>query len=84
MGLAYVVSGISAPHRNYLKHGGKGFELGDGNLNYGLEQITELYYSAAIKKIFLYLSGAYQFLINPGYNKSDGPVNGYMQLFNKI
>ncbi|HEY5465375.1 MAG TPA: carbohydrate porin [Hanamia sp.] len=75
VGMAYVVSGISAPHRNYLKHGGKGFELGDGNLNYGLEQLTELYYSAAIRKNFLYLSGAYQFLINPGYNKSRGPVN---------
>ena len=75
VGLAYVVSGISVPHRNYLKNGGKGFELGDGNLNYGLEQLTELYYSAAIKKNLLYLSGAYQFLINPGYNKSRGPVN---------
>jgi len=75
VGMAYVISGISAPHRNYLKHGGKGFELGDGNLNYGLEQLTELYYSAAIKKDLLYLSGAYQFLINPGYNKARGPVN---------
>ena len=75
VGLAYVASGISSPHQNYLKHGGKGFELGDGNLNYGLEQLTELYYSAAIKKNLLYLSVAYQFLINPGYNKSRGPVN---------
>jgi len=75
VGLAYVASGISAHHRNYLKNGGKGFELGDGSLNYGLEQLTELYYSAAIKKNLLYLSGAYQFLINPGYNKSRGPVN---------
>ncbi|MDP4241070.1 MAG: carbohydrate porin, partial [Bacteroidota bacterium] len=34
VGLAHVVSGLSASHRNYLKTGGKGFELGDGNLNY--------------------------------------------------
>ena len=38
VGLAYVVSGLSAPHREYLKDGGMGFILGDGNLNYGLEK----------------------------------------------
>jgi len=38
-----VVSGLSAPHRNYLKAGGLGFELGDGNLNYAAENLLELY-----------------------------------------
>ena len=75
MGVAYVVSGISAPHRNYLQSGGKGFMLGDGQLNYGLEQLAELYYSAELKKNSLFLSGFYQFLVNPGYNKDRGPVN---------
>jgi len=74
IGLAYVTSGLSAPHRNYLKAGGKGFELGDGNLNYSWEHLAELYYSMELKKN-LYLSGAYQFIINPGYNKDRGPVN---------
>jgi len=74
IGLAYVTSGLSAPHRNYLKAGGKGFELGDGNLNYSLEHLAELYYSMEMKKS-LYISGAYQFIINPGYNKDRGPVN---------
>lgn len=74
-GLAYVISGLSPSHRDYLKHGGKGFELGDGNLNYGPEQLTELYYSVAIKKNNLFLSGAYQFLVHPGYNKDRGPVH---------
>ena len=75
VGLAYVISGLSNPHRNYLQSGGKGFMLGDGQLNYGLEQLAELYYSAELKKNSLYLSGFYQFLVNPGYNKDRGPVN---------
>ncbi len=74
IGLAYVVSGLSSPHRNYLKAGGIGFELGDGNLNYGLEQLTEIYYSLGLTK-YLFISGAYQFILNPGYNKDRGPVN---------
>jgi len=56
-GLAFVISGLSAPHRDYLQAGGNGFELGDGNLNYGLEQLAELYYSFEMKE-GLYISGA--------------------------
>lgn len=74
IGLAYVTSGLSAPHRNYLKAGGRGFELGDGNLNYSWEHLAELYYSMELIKN-LYLSGTCQFILNPGYNKDRGPVN---------
>ncbi len=75
IGFAYVVSGISKPHRDYLKAGGEGFMLGDGNLNYGLEHLTEFYYSAQVTNS-VYLSGAYQMLVNPGYNKDrQGVVN---------
>ncbi len=74
VGLACVTSGLSEPHRRYLQAGGKGFELGDGNLNYGLEQLAELYYSMELKKN-LYVSGTYQFVLNPGYNKDRGPVH---------
>jgi len=74
VGLACVTSGISVPHRNYLKDGGLGFILGDGNLNYGLEHLDELYYSMELVK-HLYISGTYQFILNPGYNKDRGPVN---------
>lgn len=74
VGLAYVVSGLSTPHRNYLEAGGKGFELGDGALNYGLENLAELYYSMELKNN-LYVTGTYQFIVNPGYNKDRGPVN---------
>jgi len=71
---AIVSSGLSSPHRNYLKAGGYGFELGDGNLNYGMETLAEFYYSYSLAKS-IYLSAAYQFINNPGYNKARGPVN---------
>ena len=80
MGIAYVVSGISVPHRNYLKAGGMGFELGDGNLNYASEQLAEIYYSLALTR-FLFISGTYQFILNPGYNKDRGPVNVFSLRF---
>jgi high affinity Mn2+ porin len=76
LGLAYVASGLSKPHRDYLEAGGMGFILGDGTLNYAWEHLTELYYSAALVKDNLFLSGAYQFLVNPGYNRDrKGPVH---------
>ena len=40
-GIAYVWHGLSPEHRDYLAAGGIGFVLGDGKLNYGLEQILE-------------------------------------------
>lgn len=74
VGLAYEGSGLSAPHRNYLSDGGLGFELGDGKLNYSLEQLAELYYSMELIKN-LYVSGTYQFILNPGFNRDRGPVH---------
>jgi high affinity Mn2+ porin len=74
IGLAFVSSGLSVPHRNYLKSGGKGFILGDGNLNYSLEHLAELYYTLGLSKN-IFLSGTYQFLLNPGYNSDRGPVS---------
>ena len=74
VGLATVVSGLSSAHRNYLQDGGKGFELGDGQLNYSPENLTELYYSFQMSKN-ISLTGTYQHIINPGYNKDRGPVD---------
>ena len=74
-GAAVVVNGISDPHRNYLKAGGYGFIIGDGNLNYGHEAIFETYYKFSIPVIFLSLSPDYQFVLNPAYNKDRGPVH---------
>ena len=76
VGLAHVISGLSTPHLNYLKAGGMGFELGDGNLNYSLENLTEFYYSFQMSSN-IFLSATYQHIINPGYNKERGPVDAF-------
>ena len=74
-GLAIVANGISAPHRNYLNAGGTDFMLGDGKLtNYGLEQILEFFYKVKLIN-WLWVTGDYQFVLNPAYNKDRGPVN---------
>jgi len=74
-GVAGVINGISADHRDFLNIGGYGFIIGDGKLtNYSAEKIVEAYYSAKINKT-LYLSGDYQFVDNPAYNADRGPVS---------
>jgi high affinity Mn2+ porin len=86
LGLAHVASGISKPHQNYLKAGGKGFMLGDGQLNYAWEHLTEAYYSADIYQNKIFFTGAYQFVLNPGYNADrQGLVNVFsLRLHAKI
>ena len=75
VGIGQIVNGISKDHRDFLQAGGNGFIIGDGNLNYGHEYITEFYYSAQVAKTF-WLSFDYQFVVNPGYNKDrQGPVH---------
>lgn len=73
-GVAVIVNGLSAPHRDYLAAGGYGFMIGDGRLRYGLEQIAELYYQAGIVK-GVHLTADYQFVRNPAYNRDRGPVH---------
>lgn len=75
-GIAGVINGISAGHRAFLKAGGNGFIIGDGNLNYGHEGILETYYNA---KLFdnVWVTLDYQFVNNPAYNKDRGPVHAF-------
>jgi high affinity Mn2+ porin len=73
LGIAMVFNAISGDHRRYLQLGGKGFLLGDGSLNYGLEKIVELYYTARLVR-GVSVSPALQHLVNPGYNRDRGPV----------
>lgn len=75
MGIAVVINGLSKDHRDFLAAGGSGFIIGDGKLNYGSEFIAECYYSCCIKKLKLWVSPDYQFIINPAYNKDRGPVH---------
>jgi high affinity Mn2+ porin len=74
IGVAFVVNGLSNDHEKYLAAGGYGFIIGDGKLNYGHEQITEVYYSLGLTK-YLFISPDYQFVKNPAYNKDRGPVH---------
>jgi high affinity Mn2+ porin len=85
LGLAFVVNGLSNDHRNYLAAGGYGFLIGDGRLNYGLEQVAEVFYCLKLSSI-LWLTLDDQMILNPAYNKDRGPfvnafgVRGHVEL----
>lgn len=73
IGLAFAANGISAAHQDYLAAGGLGFFIGDGHLNYGLEQIAEAFYAARFfSGMWFTLDG--QYIVNPAYNKDRGPA----------
>jgi len=74
-GIAMLANGISAEHRAYLKGGGYGFLIGDGNLSYAPESIAEAFYSISLPTYHLQLAPDYQFILNPAYNKDRGPVH---------
>ena len=74
-GIACVINGISDSHRNYLNANGYDFMLGDGKLpHYGYEHIVETFYKVRLIN-WLWLTGDYQFIMNPAYNKDRGPVS---------
>ena len=63
----------SATTRIICSLGGLGFLLGDGNLNYGRENIVESYYNwHAWRGLFYALD--VQHIDNPGYNRDRGPA----------
>ena len=73
MAIALVSNAIKRDHQNYLRLGGLGFLLGDGNLNYGRENIVESYYTWHAWKGIFY-SADVQHIDNPGYNRDRGPA----------
>jgi hypothetical protein len=73
VGITFVTNAIKKDHQNYLKLGGLGFLLGDGNLNYAREDIVEAYYNYHVWK-GLYYAFDEQYIAHPGYNKDRGPV----------
>ena len=80
IGIAGVINGLAPVHAAYFAAGGLGIVIGDGALNYGLEQIVEAYYSYAITSSTK-ISFDYQFIANPGYNVDRGPVNVFAARF---
>ena len=73
IGLAVVTNAIKRDHQNYLKLGGLGFLLGDGNLNYGRENVVESYYNWHVWRGLFYDVDV-QHISNPGYNRDRGPA----------
>ncbi|MBB5058912.1 hypothetical protein HDF16_003635 [Granulicella aggregans] len=73
IGIAFVTNAIKHDHQEYLKLGGHGFILGDGNLSYGREDILEGYYNAHAWRGLFYAFDT-QFIDHPGYNTARGPV----------
>ncbi|MBV8312660.1 MAG: carbohydrate porin, partial [Planctomycetaceae bacterium] len=73
VGLAWVLNGISGPHRDYLEAGGLGFIIGDGKLKYGPEEIVEMYYDWQVAKGIV-VTLDFQEITNPAYNTQRGPV----------
>jgi hypothetical protein len=73
VGLAVVSNAIKRDHQNYLRLGGLGFLLGDGNLNYGRENIVESYYTWHVWRGLFYAIDV-QHIGNPGYNRDRGPA----------
>jgi len=73
VGAVVVSNAIKKDHQKYLRLGGLGFLLGDGNLNYGRENIVETYYNLHIWR-GIYSAFDLQHINNPGYNRDRGPV----------
>jgi carbohydrate-selective porin OprB len=73
IGLVMVSNAIKSDHQEYLRLGGLGFLLGDGNLNYGRENIVETYYNRHAWRGLFYAVDI-QHIDNPGYNRDRGPA----------
>ena len=75
VGLAAVTNGLSHAGQRYFAAGGLGILIGDGSLaHYNNEDILEVYYSAAATD-WLSVSADYQWISNPAYNATRGPVS---------
>ena len=74
VGIALAQNRLSASHREYLRQGGNGVFLGDGNLAYKPERIVEAYFAMELNRHF-WVSLGMQRIANPGYNAARGPVS---------
>jgi len=74
VGAAIAINGLSSAAQSYFAAGGMGILIGDGRLNYGYEQIAETYYAAHLAE-HLTVTGDYQLIVNPAYNRDRGPVS---------
>lgn len=73
-GLAMNFGWVSQSHADYLRLGGIDGFIGDGFITPGVENVVDAFYSVNVLKSF-WLSGDYQHITNPAFNKDRGPVN---------
>jgi high affinity Mn2+ porin len=77
-GLAGAVNTISHEAKEYFAAGGLGILIGDGQLPEARpEQIIETYYSVPVMR-YAHLTGDYQIINNPAYNRERGPVSVFL------
>lgn len=75
VGIGVASNGISRHYKDYLKAGGLGILIGDGQLpNSGRETAVEAFYNYTVVK-GINVTADYQFLNNPAYNRDRGPVS---------
>jgi high affinity Mn2+ porin len=75
IGLAGVANQISRDAKMYFRAGGIGGVIGDGQLpRSGPEQIVEVFYRFSANR-FTRITGDYQYIGNPAYNRQRGPVS---------
>ena len=65
---------ISKIHAEYLGMGGVDGFVGDGAINAAMESTVDAFYSVSLRK-WLWLTGDYQHIVNPGFNADRGPVD---------
>ena len=76
VGIAGIANAITSAHVAYLNAGGLGILVGDGQLPHpGTEQIIEAYYKLPLGIGAWNLTGDYQFIVNPAYNRDRGPLS---------
>jgi high affinity Mn2+ porin len=73
-GVGVNLGWISKVHGQYLGMGGVDGFVGDGAIRPGAETAFDAFYSVAANR-WLWLTGDYQHVVNPGFNKDRGPVN---------
>jgi high affinity Mn2+ porin len=75
-GVGVNLDWISKIHAQYLAMGGIDGFVGDGAINAGTESTVDAFYSISLRK-WLWLTGDYQHIVNPGFNADRGPVNAF-------
>jgi high affinity Mn2+ porin len=74
-GVGVNVGWISQSHAKYLHMGGVDGFIGDGTISPSAETSLDIFYSVYLRKLYVWLTGDYQRVVNPAFNTDRGPVN---------